>query len=133
MNTNRTIISSPLLTLVLTISAFLCARVAEAQHQVESFPVGDGPEGVAFDGASIWVGNTISNNVTKLRASDGAPQGVFPVDAFPQAVAFDGRNIWVASLAADTVTKLRPRDGAVLGVFPVGSGPSDITFDGSYT
>lgn len=33
--------------------------------------VGSGPEGAAFYGASIWVANSGSNIVTKLRASDG--------------------------------------------------------------
>ena len=42
-----------------------------------SFPVGTYAYGVAFDGANIWVANNGSNNVTKLRASDGALQGTF--------------------------------------------------------
>ena len=29
-------------------------------------PVGTGPYGVAFDGASVWVANNTSNNVTKI-------------------------------------------------------------------
>jgi hypothetical protein len=36
-----------------------------------SFPVGFRPWGAAFDGANLWVANTGTNNVTKLRASDG--------------------------------------------------------------
>jgi hypothetical protein len=31
-----------------------------------TFAVGAGPEGVAFDGANIWVTNTFSNTVSKL-------------------------------------------------------------------
>jgi DNA-binding beta-propeller fold protein YncE len=60
---------------------------------------------VAFDGASIWVGNIGSNNVTKLRASDGTVLGTFPVGFFPLGVAFDGANIWVA-LHGGAVSKL---------------------------
>jgi DNA-binding beta-propeller fold protein YncE len=29
-------------------------------------PVGPGPQGVAFDGTNIWVGNFGSNNVSKI-------------------------------------------------------------------
>ena len=43
-------------------------------------PVGNGPFGVAFDGASIWVTNGGTNKVTKVRASDGTLLGAFPVD-----------------------------------------------------
>src|SRR5205085_747178 len=95
-----------------------------------SFPVGSGPNGVAFDGASIWVTNNGSNNVTKLRASDGALQGTFNVGAKPVGVAFDGANIWVANLSSNSVTKLRASDGALQGTFSVGSNPSHVAFDG---
>ena len=31
--------------------------------------------GMAFDGANIWVANSVGGTVTKLRASDGANLG----------------------------------------------------------
>ena len=31
-----------------------------------SFPAGDAPEGIAFDGAHIWVANFSSKSVSKL-------------------------------------------------------------------
>src|SRR5271165_3660461 len=71
-----------------------------------TFSVGSGPQGVAFDGANIWVANAGSNNVTKLRAADGANLGTFSVASSPQGVAFDGANIWVANGADVTVSKL---------------------------
>jgi len=52
-----------------------------------SFSVGLGPEGVAFDGANIWVANQVSNNVTKLRASDGSNLGTLTVGHSPDGVA----------------------------------------------
>lgn len=64
-----------------------------AANQTASFSVGSGPAGLAFDGASLWVANGDSNNVTKLRASDGAVLGTFPVGSDPFGVAFDGANI----------------------------------------
>ena len=70
-----------------------------------SFPVGDAPQGVAFDGTNIWVANVSSDNVTKLRASDGANLGTFPV-ARPFGVAFDGANIWVANGNSNNVTRI---------------------------
>jgi len=49
-----------------------------------SFAVGSYPNGVAFDGANIWVSNGNNGTVTKLRASDGAreplPRVPFPME-----------------------------------------------------
>jgi hypothetical protein len=70
------------------------------------FSVGSVPTGIAFDGANIWVTNLSSNNVTKLRASDGANLGTFPVGSLPQGIAFDGANIWVANAGSNSVSKL---------------------------
>jgi len=95
-----------------------------------NFAVGNGPLGIAFDGASIWVANSLGNTVTKLRAIDGSPQGTFPVGLAPVAIAFDGTNIWVANRGSDTVTKLRASDGVLQGTYPVGQNPNGIAFDG---
>jgi len=50
-----------------------------------TFPVGQQPYGVAFDGANIWVTNNADGTVSKLRASDGAALGTFSVGGFPIA------------------------------------------------
>jgi DNA-binding beta-propeller fold protein YncE len=65
------------------------------------FPVETGPEAVAFDGANIWVANSGSNSVTKLRANDGGNLGTFPVGTGPENMAFDGANIWVTHVGSN--------------------------------
>jgi DNA-binding beta-propeller fold protein YncE len=60
---------------------------------------------VAFDGANIWVANRTSNNLTKLRASDGAVLGAYAIGINPGYVAFDGANIWVANYSSNSVSK----------------------------
>jgi hypothetical protein len=97
----------------------------------KSFAVGTSPIGVAFDGVNIWVANKNSNNVTKLRASDGALQGTFAVGTSPWGVAFDGANIWVANNSSNNVTKLRASDGALQGTFAAGTNPQGVAFDGA--
>lgn len=77
-----------------------------ANQSEAAFSVGTEPIGVAFDGANIWVTNYGSNNVTKLRASDGGVLGTFSVGTHPYGVAFDGANIWVANSGGNNVTKL---------------------------
>lgn len=94
-------------------------------------PVGSVPFGIAFDGANVWVVNFDSNNVTKIRTSDGANLGTFGVGSHPMNAAFDGASIWITNSTDNTVTKLRTSDGANLGTFNVGSAPSGIAFDGA--
>ena len=100
-------------------------------NQTTSFTVGSSPFGIAFDGANVWIANFSSNNVTKLRANDGASLGTFTVGTSPSTLAYDGANMWVANTHSNNVTKLRGRDGALLGTFTVGSGPTGICFDGA--
>ena len=102
-------------------------------NQTASFGVGNGPEGVAFDGASLWVSNRSDGSVTKLRASDGACAGTctFAVGSLPIGVAFDGANIWVANFGSSNVTKLKASNGSTLGTFAVGSAPNGVAFDGA--
>jgi YVTN family beta-propeller protein len=52
------------------------------------------------------VTNTLSNDVTKLRARNGATLATIPVGNGPQNVAFDGANVWVSNSVSDTVSKL---------------------------
>jgi hypothetical protein len=75
-------------------------------NKVTTFTVGSYPFGIAFDGANIWVANWTSNNVYKLRASDGAILGTFAVGTNPNAARFDGVNIWVTNDGSGTVSKL---------------------------
>jgi len=52
------------------------------------------------------VTNSMSNTVTKLRASDGMRLGTFSVGSYPLGIAFDGANIWVTNTNSNTVNKL---------------------------
>ena len=106
-------------------------RWYEASEAGNDFAVGRQPVGMAFDGANIWVSNSLDNTVSKLRASDGVVLGTFPVGVTPVGMAFDGANIWVANLNDDSVSKLR--DGVVLDTFTVGvgNGPVRVAFDGA--
>ena len=74
-------------------------------HSSSTFMVGFYPYGVAFDGANIWVTNSGSVSVTKLRASDGTVLGTYNVGLNPRGVVFDGTNIWVVNYDSGTITK----------------------------
>src|SRR5689334_14705865 len=106
------------------------AQYGDQTQSIQSFPVGSAPNDVVFDGASIWVVNTGSDSVTKLRASDGALQGTFMVGSNPFYATFDGANIWVGNFDNASLTKLRASDGMLVGTFTGISSPQALTFDG---
>jgi DNA-binding beta-propeller fold protein YncE len=61
-----------------------------------TFPVGNHPVGIAFDGTHMWVTNENDNTVTELNP-DGSAAGTFGVGTHPKAIAFDGTHMWVAN------------------------------------
>src|SRR5215469_14853974 len=42
-----------------------------------TFPAGNGPAAMAFDGANMWVADNSGNTVTEVRVSDGTTVGTF--------------------------------------------------------
>jgi YVTN family beta-propeller protein len=101
--------------------------------QSVTLTVGTNPNGIAFDGADIWVANFSSSTVSKVQASTGLVIGAVTVGSGPSAVAFDGANIWVTNQKSTTVSKVRASDGGCVGTctFAVGTGPNGIAFDGT--
>jgi hypothetical protein len=112
----------------LAINPLQVALLKWASYSGLTFPVGIKPDGIAFDGANVWVANGGGNTVTKLRASDGVTLGTFTVGDNPFGIAFDGANLWVANSTG--VTKLRASDGSNLGTFSVGASPLGVACDG---
>jgi YVTN family beta-propeller protein len=89
-------------------------------YRVTSAPVGNHPIGITFDGdniTNIWVANFDSNEVSKLRASDGALLGTFSTGEGPYAILVNGTRIWIAG--AGSVTELRAQDGSQVGIYSI--------------
>jgi len=110
-------------------------KAALLQWYRQDFTVVSGPTGLAFDGAHVWVANSGSDNVTKLRASDGSHVGTFPVGRHPVAIAFgfepaSGAHVWVVNSFSDDITKLRASDGLTLATLPAGIAPSAVAVVG---
>jgi serine/threonine protein kinase len=90
--------------------------------RLASYPVGDEPRALLFDGEALWVANFYGNSLTKLAASecDSSPEscgenlGTFQVDDLPVALALDGKNLWVASSLQQTLSVVDPASGDVL-------------------
>jgi len=73
---------------------------------------GTSPIGICFDSAtsSMWVANSGSGNVSRLRVTDGASLGTFNTGAGAFGVSFDTYtgSVWVTNSTANTVTKISP-------------------------
>lgn len=96
--------------------------------------VGSDPEAIAFDGTLIYVANSGSNNVTRIRASTGALEGSpIAVGSAPKALAYDGVFVYVANFGSGTVTRIRATTGIVEGSpITVGDSPRSLVFDGTF-
>lgn len=112
---------------------------------ISSIAVGSTPSALAFDGANMWVGNTGSDTVSKIRVVPAlfglAVRSDATFDTFavanPSGATFDGANVWLtnggslSNRGPNTVTKLRATDGTILGTFAVGTLPVAAAFDGT--
>lgn len=88
---------------------------------------------LAFDGEYIWGYRSVNatNNLFRVRSSDGGDPRDFSINGIPQKIFYDGTYIVV--LNATTIYRINPQTGAVVDQF---SGPAtadiiDIIFDGS--
>ncbi len=96
-----------------------------------SFPTGQQPSGIAFDGANIWVANYGPDSVTVLRASTGERVMTCTVGLNPDTIAFDGVNMWVTNRDNNTVSVLRASDCSHVMTPTVGTIPFRLAFDGA--
>ena len=95
------------------------------------FIVGGSPQGVAFDGTSIWVTNTAVATVSKIDPSTNTVTATVTVGSNPTGVAFDGTSIWVTNNGSNSVSKINPSTNTVTATVTVGSNPTGVAFDGT--
>ena len=83
---------------------------------VVTYPAGNSPDGIAFDGTSIWITNQVYTGappfpmstvctVTQLRASDGSLVATHQVGERPQWVTAGGGYLWVTNGSDNTVSR----------------------------
>ena len=71
----------------------------------------------------------VTNQVAKVRASDGEVLGVFAANVSPRGVTFDGELIWIAGSGSNNVICM-DQDGTIKGTYQAGSEPRGVCFDG---
>jgi hypothetical protein len=89
-------------------------------------------EGLAFDGANIWVAarGFSAGGLVKMKASDGSGSTSFSMADHPRLLVFDGANIWAGG--DHTVTKVRASDGVVLNTVNFQEAVGGMAFDGTF-
>ncbi|MTA13398.1 MAG: hypothetical protein F2534_12430 [Actinobacteria bacterium] len=96
--------------------------------------VGAQPRGIAFDGTSIWVTNSDSDDVTKIDPTTGDVIGTYAVGDYPFGIAFDGTSIWVSNRDSASLTQLDVNTGAVVNTISLSPGTSNygLVWDGTH-
>jgi DNA-binding beta-propeller fold protein YncE len=101
------------------------AGKATAPKVVETIPAGDGPDGIAVDGTTVWVSNSRGGTLTRLSTKTNRQIGErIPVGANPDEVEASNGVVWVANTDGDTVTRWQGGDQRD---FSVGAGPEGLS------
>ena len=99
--------------------------------ELEAGDLGGIPQGITFDGSSIWTAN-LGGSVS-IRSSPGSNGALTTTvtNGFvaPLGILFDGSNIWVTDQGDDRLKKLNA-DASVAVSIPMGSDPGHAVFDG---
>jgi hypothetical protein len=85
----------------IVVRARVCTAFCASTPSADTFVSSTYPT-TNFGSVNVFI---TSNNVTKLRSSDGVNQGTFPTGSNSVGVAFDGANIWVPNNGSNTVSK----------------------------
>jgi DNA-binding beta-propeller fold protein YncE len=86
------------------------------------------PNGMAFDGANVWVASG-SGNLVAISATTCAITHTVQIGGTPALMAFDGANVWVTDYTGNRVVKVDAATSDILNAYPVGAGPYGIIYD----
>lgn len=113
-------------------NGFIMKFNASTGALIGTYNVGKSPFGCCFDGANIWIANTLDGTVTKLLAADGSLVGTYNIATGNGlwGCLFDGSNVWVAQSFTNQLIKINPADGSVIGAYAVDVAPQNMAFDG---
>ncbi len=106
--------------------------------KVATYPVGDSPRAVLFDGKSVWVANFLASTLTQLSATGcanssdpcGKASNTFITDKLPVGLAFDGQSLWIASSLGQSLAKFDPAAGREVARYRLPNVPSAVLLVG---
>ena len=95
--------------------------------EASTFPVGNSPEPVIWDGDNLWVGNSLSHTISKMNLQGEELEVYESFGREPNALVFDGENIWSANQFDHNATRIS-REGELLGTYAVSTLPLTLVF-----
>jgi len=104
--------------------------------KVATYPAGDSPRALLFDGQSVWVMNALGGTLSQLTATNcaanpdpcGQTSHVIKIDQLPTAMAFaaDGKTIWVTFGLNSTLVQFDPATQHELATFRLPNVPTAL-------
>jgi DNA-binding beta-propeller fold protein YncE len=104
--------------------------------KVATYPVGDSPRALLFDGQSIWVMNALGATLSQLTTTGcaanpdpcGKTSQVVKVDQLPTAMAFsaDGKTLWVTFGLNSSLVQFDPATRRVVATFRLPNVPTAL-------
>jgi hypothetical protein len=106
-------------------------RAAPGAATIVTSNLGDGADGIAFDGSRIWTANQ-GASVSIVTPGSTIPWTVTTVTigAAPTGILFDGTAMWVTDYTNGNLLKL-DGNATVLQTIPVGAGAAFLASDGA--
>src|SRR4029079_14874087 len=96
--------------------------------------VGDGPSGLAFDGAYLWLVSHRENSLDRIDPATNAVTRIATALSSPETNAAErggalGGSLWITGRGLDLLR--RSPSGAALGTTEIGPAAMDVIVDGS--
>ena len=106
-------------------------RIAPDGTVVGTYPAGQGPIALAYDGRALWVASEDDGQLLEVDTLTGNVVNSYPLGGNPRALAYDGTYVWAALVDTSEVVKVDPASGEVAARVAVGEGPVALLYDGS--
>jgi DNA-binding beta-propeller fold protein YncE len=97
---------------------------------VATIRAGNGPDGIAVDGNTVWVSNSRGDELRRIDAEIGRVGEPVPVGQNPDEVEAEDGVVWVSNTDDGTVTRVETNpegDPVVTATTPVGLGPEGLS------
>ena len=108
---------------------YYCGIDVETGESDPWVEVGFVPNGLAWDGSSLW--GTSSGNLYKIDVNTGDYEKQFYIDLTIRGLAYDGEALWAVDRSARVFLRIDPETGEILHEIPApGERPVGLAWDG---
>jgi YVTN family beta-propeller protein len=102
------------------------SRVDRDLRAVQTVPVGDSVDGLAYGGGFLWATNASDREVVQINPETAQIVQPITVGNGPAAVAVDDEAVWVANTIDGTLSRVDIARGLVTDTILVGSAPAAV-------